>query len=253
MTMQQQNTLEKPRFWRLVGKSFETSSYVTWTWEWFLSLAGRLVQPVLFVTVMYNIVTTYPGFKAPWNGLDIIAFIAQNAALDVGSFGLPALADRAEADGNEAGAEKARRVAKALFYILISNLVWGGVEHVFTSDIPDGVKTAVALLFVIVRAYYATEYMRVIHSLGKHAERDAIRNPDANYRDATGIASLIAGNGRVASLDASNDCRDARRQFSFLIFVVLHSRRGARRNPDATCPDATGPANRDATYTQRAQ
>lgn len=131
-------------------------------------LAARAVQPVLFLTVMYSIAETYPGFHSPGPQIDLIAFLAQNVALDVGSFGLPKLADQAERSGNEEAAQQARKVAKALFLILVTNLVWGGIDHIAGSSIGDGWKVGIALAFTVIRAYYATEYMRVIHRLDAH-------------------------------------------------------------------------------------
>lgn len=164
---------KKPsRFWSRTKKGFITSIYVTYVWEWFLTLAGRLVQMVLFFTIMYNIVQSYPGFVSPGAWIDQLAFMLQNGALDIGSFGLPRLADQAIKDGNLEGAEKAMQTSKALFWIMISNLVWGGVEHVIGSGMPDGVKTFVALVFLVIRAYYAISYTKVVHALKKEEEEE---------------------------------------------------------------------------------
>lgn len=153
--------------------SFATSSWLTAIWEWFLGLAARAVQPVLFVTVMYSIASTYPGFKSPGTGFDLAMFIIQNGALDVASFGLPKLADQAEREGNEDGANEARKVSKALFWIMISNLVYGGIDHIITG-IPDGVKVGVTLIFVIIRAFYAIKYSVVIHGLKSEGHNTAL-------------------------------------------------------------------------------
>lgn len=156
------------RIFARAWQAFAASTYITALWNWFLMLAARAVQPVLFLTVMYSIAETYPGFKSPGPQVDLAAFLAQNVALDVGSFGLPKLADQAEAAGNEEAAQQARKVAKALFLILVTNLVWGGIEHIAGNQIADGWKVGIALVFTVIRAYYATEYMRVIHRLDAH-------------------------------------------------------------------------------------
>jgi hypothetical protein len=149
---------------------FSTSSWITAMWEWFLSLATRAIQPVLFLTVMYNLASTYPGVKTPGPAYDLGVFIAQNAALDIASFGLPGLARQALQEGNKEGANDAHKLAKHLFYIMIANLVWGGVEHVLTS-IDGNVKLFIALAFVILRSFYAIKYSQVIHAL-KASESD---------------------------------------------------------------------------------
>lgn len=151
-------------FLQRVKRVFSTSSWITAVWEWFLSLATRAIQPVLFLTVMYNLASTYPGVKTPGPTYDLGVFIAQNAALDIASFGLPGLAMQAMQEGNEEGAYEARKLAKHLFYIMIANLVWGGVEHVLTS-IDGNIKLFIALAFVILRSFYAIKYSQVIHAL----------------------------------------------------------------------------------------
>ncbi len=139
---------------------------------------------------MYNIVQSYPGFKSPGAWIDQTAFMLQNGALDIGSFGLPKLADQAIKDGNEEGAEKAIQTSRALFWIMISNLVWGGIEHVLGSGVPDGWKTFVALAFLVVRAYYAISYTKVVHAL-KKAEDDEEEDPSVQDPAASPVAATI--------------------------------------------------------------
>ncbi|WP_136626717.1 hypothetical protein [Tengunoibacter tsumagoiensis] len=169
----------KFRFWPWVWETccaawqgFVESIYITHMWSWFMNLVTRLVQPVLFVTVMYSIGETYPNFpKINIHGasLSLIMFLSQNAALDLGSFGLPGLARAAQAKGliSEDSATAAIALSKNLFYVMMANLVWGAVQRVIPG-MPDSVILIISLIFIVIRSYFALEYSKVVHALQPH-------------------------------------------------------------------------------------
>src|SRR5487761_486147 len=103
----------KPTKRARIKRSFAQSTYITTAWSWFMILAGKAAEPVLVSSVLYASVKLLPIVHfAPQ--LDVVVFIAQFVALDIGGLSLNKLADQAKKDGNEEGAKHARRLSLAL-------------------------------------------------------------------------------------------------------------------------------------------
>jgi len=141
---------------------------------------------------------TSPGLA--W---DVAAFLIQNGALDIASFGLPGLARQARAEGNEKGAVEAEVLGNHLFKIMVANLVWGGVEHILTniknaafSTILTNVALVIGLIFVIIRSYYAIRYSVVIHGLKASTKHEAPQQPvveeDTRITELTEVVNQLA-------------------------------------------------------------
>jgi len=96
-----------------IRRSLIQSDYITAAWDWFMILAGKAAEPVLVASVLYASVKLLPvvHFAPQW---DVVVFIAQFVALDVGGLSLNKLADRAKQRGDEAGATQAKRLSIAL-------------------------------------------------------------------------------------------------------------------------------------------
>src|ERR1700757_4645297 len=83
------------------------SDYITAAWTWFLTLAAKAAEPVLVTSLVYSSVKLLPTVHFPAQ-YDVVVFIAQFVALDVGGLSLIKLADQAKREGNEVGARQAR-------------------------------------------------------------------------------------------------------------------------------------------------
>jgi hypothetical protein len=69
--------------------SFAQSTSTTVIWSRFLILAGKAAAPVLVMSVLYTSVQLLPQY-------DVVVFIAQFVALDIGGLGLNKGAERAK-------------------------------------------------------------------------------------------------------------------------------------------------------------
>jgi hypothetical protein len=161
-----------PTKWRAFKYHFARSTYVSAFWSWFLGLMGKAAEPVLTATVVYSTVKMLPNITIPAN-IDTAVFITQQLALDIGGLSLGKLAEQARKDGNEAGAQQARRVSNTLIGIMIAGVVMATIEHFAT--FPASLTTGIEATLLIARAVMAVLYGRAIHALKKEAtdEQDA--------------------------------------------------------------------------------
>ncbi len=144
------------------------SSYITAFTDWFMGLAGKLTEIVLYGTVLYSCAQLYPGVSLP-NGLSLTVFLVQMGALDIGGLALGKLAKQAREDGNAAGAEQAEALSKWLIGIMLTGVVTVGIEHVIA--IPGQVQTGVEIVLVVARSMCSVLYGRVVHALKREAEQ----------------------------------------------------------------------------------
>ncbi len=116
-----------------VKRFLAQSEYITITWNWFLILAGKAAEPVLVASVLYASVKLLPivHFSAQ---CDVVVFIAQFVALDIGGLSLNTLADQAKKDGNEKGADHAKNLSIALVCIMLVGVIMAGVDQVVQLD-----------------------------------------------------------------------------------------------------------------------
>lgn len=143
-------------------RALAQSTYITAAWNWFMILAGKAAEPVLVASVLYASVKLLPIVHfAP--EFDVVVFIAQFVALDIGGLSLNKLADQAKQDGNDDGAKQAKRLSIALVVIMLTGVIMAGVDQVVTLD--SHVATVIDTILLIARAVMAVLYSRVIHSL----------------------------------------------------------------------------------------
>lgn len=155
---------KRPIHWKRI---FGQSTYITAAWNWFIILAGKAAEPVLVVSVLYASVKLLPLVHFPPQ-LDVVVFIAQFIALDVGGLSLNKLADQAKKEGNDEGAKQARRLSLALVAIMLIGVIMAGVDQIMKLE--GQVGMIVDTILVIARAVLAVLYSRVIHSLRKDDE-----------------------------------------------------------------------------------
>jgi hypothetical protein len=159
---------DKDLFWH----GFIRSNYVTAFTDWFMGLAGKLAEFVLYLTVLYSGAELYPGVNLP-AGLNLSVFLLQLGALDVGGIGLNKLAKQARADGNMEGAAQAEHLSRWLIRIMIAGIVTVSAEQVISRlalvqaarPAIQIVQAAVELVLVIARSICAVLYGKVIHAL----------------------------------------------------------------------------------------
>lgn len=148
-------------------RAFAQSTYITAGWNWFLILAGKAAEPVLVASVLYASVKFLPIIHVSPQ-LDVVVFVAQFIALDIGGLSLNTLANQAKKDGNDEGAKHARRLSVALVVIMLTGVIMAGVNQVVQLDSQIG--TVIDTILLIARAVMAVLYSRVIHRLKKDDE-----------------------------------------------------------------------------------
>lgn len=152
------------------------SNYVTAVTDWFMGLAGKLTELVLYGTILYSCAQLYPGVNLP-GGLSLAVFLIQMGALDIGGLSLAKLARQAREDGNAAGAKQAEALSRWLIGIMLTGVVTVGVEHVV--PIPAQAQTGVEIVLVVARSVCSVLYGRVVHLLKGEAAR-VQRIPDVD-------------------------------------------------------------------------
>jgi hypothetical protein len=157
--------MSKPSInWRRV---LGESTNITASWNWFILFAGKAAEPVLVVSVLYASVKLLPVVHFPAQ-FDVVVFIAQFVALDIGGLSLNTLADQAKKDDNDEGAQQARRLSIALVGIMLVGVIMAGVDLIVKLD--GQVGAVIDTILLIARAIMAVLYSRVIHSLKKDDE-----------------------------------------------------------------------------------
>src|SRR6266487_882741 len=143
---------------------FVRSNYITSFTDWFMGLAGKATEIVLYATVLYSCARLYPHVSLP-TGLSLAVFLVQMGALDIGGLSLGKLAKQAREDGNQAGATNANTLSKWLIGIMLVGVVTVGFEHALPFALPSWVTVGIDVLLVVARSICAVLYGRVVHSL----------------------------------------------------------------------------------------
>ncbi len=143
---------------------FVRSNYITSFTDWFMGLAGKATEIVLYATVLYSCAQLYPHVNLP-AGLSLAVFLVQMGALDIGGLSLGKLAKQAREDGNQAGADQAATLSKWLIGIMLVGVVTVGLEHALPVALPSWVMVSIDVLLVVARSICAVLYGRVVYSL----------------------------------------------------------------------------------------
>jgi hypothetical protein len=151
-----------PRRAERIKRSLVQSTYITAAWTWFLILAAKAAEPVLVASVLYASVKLLPIVHFPPQ-YDVVIFIAQFVALDIGGLSLNTLAGQAKQEGNDDGASQAKRLSIALVVVMLVGVIMAGIEQVVRLD--DQIGTMIDTSLLIARAILAVLYSRVIHRL----------------------------------------------------------------------------------------
>lgn len=134
-----------------------------------MTLSGKAADPVLVASVLYASVKLLPVVHFPPQA-DVIVFIAQFVALDVGGLSLNKLADQAKKDGDDEGAKNARRLSIALVGIMLVGVIMAGVNEIV--QLNSQISAVIDTILLIARAVLAVLYSRVIHSLKSDNESE---------------------------------------------------------------------------------
>jgi hypothetical protein len=165
MTTQQQ---QQQRHWyndrELFMHGLAYSNYITAFTNWFMGLAGKATEIVLYATVLYSSAQLYPGVTLPAR-LSLAVFLIQMGALDVGGLALGKLAKQARKDGNITGADQAMQLSKWLIGIMLAGVVTVGLEHALPFTLPSWVTVSIDVALVFARSICAVLYGRVVHDL----------------------------------------------------------------------------------------
>src|SRR5580765_5795052 len=132
--------------WSKLWRGFVRSNYITALWNWFMGLAGKAAEPVLFASVLYSGYQLVPGVPLLSPGINAIAFVTQQAALDVGGMGLIKLTK----DEDPTKFKFARRTGIALIVLMVINMVVATAGRVF--NIPTPAMQFVEGILLIIRS-----------------------------------------------------------------------------------------------------
>src|ERR1700724_1002527 len=145
--------------WPELWHSFVKSNYITAVWNWCLGLAGKAAEPVLFGSVLYSGYELVPGVPQPSPGINAVAFVVQQAALDMGGMGLIKLT-------KDEAPEKyrfARGIGIALITLMVVNMVVATSGRVF--PIPPQYMQIIEGILLIIRSIFAVLFGHAIHTL----------------------------------------------------------------------------------------
>jgi len=181
---------DKERHWyndrELFLHGLVRSNYVTAFEDWMMGLAGKLVNIVLIVTVLYSCAEIYVSLPANMNAT---MFLIQMAALDIGGYGLATLARLARRDGDEKGAQQATWLGRGLITVMLVSVVIAGLEQKVT--IPDGVKTGSDLTLIVIRSACSVFYGKVVHAL-KADHPSTLSQPTQRPQPGVDVQQLVS-------------------------------------------------------------
>jgi hypothetical protein len=154
---------DKTLFWY----GFFHSNYITAAWNWFMELAGKAAEPVLFATVIYSGYELLPGVPQPGPGVDALVFICQMITLDIGGLGLLKIAKNNNLDGRSLPA----CVGYALLALMIANVSLATLERIL--HIPPTWRNGIEGTLLLARAIMAVLYGHAIHALKKDGSQES--------------------------------------------------------------------------------
>jgi hypothetical protein len=130
------------------------STYITTAWNWFLCFAGKAAEPVLFASVLYSGYGLVPGVPQPTALMNAYAFVAQQAALDVGGMNLVKISKRGTFG---------HKVGIVLIGLMILNTAVSATYRCFA--VPANVMLVIENLLLIVRSVMAVLFGHAIRSV----------------------------------------------------------------------------------------
>ena len=143
-----------------------------------MGLAGKAAEPVLFASVLYSGYQLVPGVPQPSTGINAVAFITQQAALDVGGMGLIKLTK----DEDPGKFKFARYVGYALITLMVVNMIVATAGRVFSIPAPS--MQFVEGILLIVRSIFAVLFGHAIHTLKDNSVEDLDQSIDQIVSEA---------------------------------------------------------------------
>ncbi|MBV9691877.1 MAG: hypothetical protein JO202_19430 [Ktedonobacteraceae bacterium] len=177
------------------------SSWVTVCWDWFMTLVGRVVEAVLWVTMAFSCYQLIPAVPQAPAGVSACAFIAQFLALDAGGLGLSKLAEQ-QGLGTWA---YARVVSYVLIGITLVTVAYAGVTHAVQVD--ASLTKWVEVSLVTARSIMTVLYGQAMQSL--RAAKQAHTNQVTSLQEELHRAQqqVSSGQAEVSRLRAHLDTK----------------------------------------------
>ncbi len=160
-----------------IWHGFVRSDYITALWNWFMGLAGKAAEPVLFASVLYSGYQLVPGVPQAGANVNAIMFVVQQAALDIGGMGLMKLAKQAKLKK----ASFPYCVGMILVGLMIANVIMASLEKIMQMD--PSVTGGIEGILIVARAVMAVLFGHAIHSL-KDLEKEEVLVPTSNQSSA---------------------------------------------------------------------
>ena len=156
-----------------IWSGFVRSDYITALWNWFMGLAGKAAEPVLFASVLYSGYQLVPGVPQAGANVNAIMFVIQQAALDIGGMGLMKLAKQAKLKK----ASFPYCVGMILVGLMIANVIMASLEKIM--QMPPNITGGIEGILIVARAIMAVLFGHAIHSL-KDQEKEEVLVPTSN-------------------------------------------------------------------------
>jgi molecular chaperone GrpE (heat shock protein) len=135
------------------------SSWVTIAWEWLQSLLGRLVDFILWVTMIFACYQLIPGAPMPAQSISVFMFVMQFIALDIGGMSLNQI-------GQRHGLNRwsyTRVVAYACIFVTLVTIVFAGIQHAM--HVSKDVTTWIEVTLVIARSVLTVLYGQAVRAI----------------------------------------------------------------------------------------
>src|SRR5260221_7766127 len=165
--------------WDAFKRSFTQSNYITDFWNWLMTLMSKGAELVLFGSVLYSGYQLLTGILHAPAGVDAVAFVIQQAALDIGGMGLLKLAKRARLPKESFPV----RVGVTLVVLMILNVVLGSLKQALPM-IPPGAFPWIETLLLVSRAIMAVLFGHAIHTFQEEYGEGNISLKDGNQKRA---------------------------------------------------------------------
>src|SRR5690242_6890566 len=158
-----------------VKHSLIYSNWVSDFWTWFVRLASKGADIILFSSVLYAGYQLFPGAPQPPDSVNATIFIIQMGALDMGGLGLMKLARQANLPKDSTP----MRVGYVLIGIMIATVVLAVVKHI-APHAPEWVYPTCEAILLIARAIMCVIYGYAIHDLRHLEDEQLTSQPSAD-------------------------------------------------------------------------
>jgi predicted nucleic acid-binding Zn-ribbon protein len=189
--------------WQAIRQNVNESLWVTMAWEWLQRFLGRVVDSVLWVTMIYSGYLLAPGAPQPPGHLSTIMYIAQFVALDVGGLGLYQLAQKHKV----ARWSFPCNMAYTLIGITLVTITYAGIHHA-VPEIPEQTHRLIEITLVVIRAVVTPLYGLALQSLKSRENAQALHIRDLQTEVSTLQGQLSSREHEVSRLRVQLDSKE---------------------------------------------